>query len=269
MNITLDTEQCNRIADALANLQQSQSFDDPSLQSGHNQIQNQIQLIENFFRRLATMVETNENKLISNQSIYLGSSTGFKVDANSSGSIPSLLKGRSASAIGNIAYTGMLVGSSQSIGPFFGSAGISAIEGNLSGKASFRLMKGKKLYPELKLQAQGDAHVAAANVMGGVNLGLVNSSIRAAGEVGAIYGHATAVLAPDQQVLSAQVGAAAVRGECVLAVELADIKVTIGISGSLGSVEAGVHYSNEPGSWEIGANGALFAGGGLRIRVDY
>ena len=33
MNIILDTEQCNRIADALANLQQSQSFSDPNLQA--------------------------------------------------------------------------------------------------------------------------------------------------------------------------------------------------------------------------------------------
>lgn len=269
MNIILDTEQCNRIADALANLQQSQSFSDPNLQARDHQIQNQIHLIENFFRRLSTMVENNENRLIFNQDIYVGSHTGLTVNTNSSGSIPSLLKGKALGAKANLDYTGMLVGSAKSIGPFFGQAGISAIEGNISGKASFRVLKDKKLYPELNLQAQGNAHIAAASVMGGVNLGMVQTSIRTAAEVGAVYGHATAVLAPEKQVLSAQVGAAAVRGECVLAIELANIKVTIGISGSLGSVEAGVHYSNEPGSWEIGTNAALFAGGGLRIRVDY
>lgn len=269
MNIILDTEQCNRIADALANLQQSQSFADSDLQARHQQIQNQICLIENFFRRLSTMVESNEDKLLLNHQIYVGSNTGLTMDANSSGSIPSLLKGRAASANATLAYTGMLIGGTKSIGPFFGKAGISAIEGNVSGKARFRITKDKKLYPELSLQAQGDAHLAAASVMGGVNLGVVNSSIQTTAEVGAVYGHATAVLTPEKQELSAQVGAAAVRGECVLAIELADIKVSIGVSGSLGSVEAGIHYSNEPGSWEIGANGALFAGGGLRIRVDY
>lgn len=269
MNIILDTEQCNRIADALANLQQSQYFADSSLQVRDQQIQNQIHLIENFFRRLSTMVENNEEQIVANQQIYVGSKTGWTMDANASGSIPSLLKGRTANANLNLAYTGMLVGATKSVGPFFGRAGISAIEGNVLGKANFRVVKNKKLYPEMKVQLQGDAHLAAASAMGGVNLGMVQSSIQTTAEVGAVYGNATAVLSPDQQVLSAQVGAAAVRGECVLAIQLADIKVTIGVSGSLGSVEAGVHYSNEPGSWEIGANGALFAGGGLRIRVDY
>lgn len=269
MNMILDTEQCNRIANALANLKQSQAFEDPGLQAGHARIQSQISLIENFFRRLATMVENNETGLIESNQIYTGTHTGLVINSRTTGSVGALAKGRTFGAIGELAYTGILAQSAKSIGPFFGEAAISGIEGDISGEASFRLTKGKQLYPELKVQVQGDAHLAAAKVAGGVDAGLVAASIGAAGEVGAVYGDATAIFSPDQQVLSAQVGAAAVRGECTLAIEVANIRVTIAVTGSLGSVEAGFHYANEPGSWEIGANGALFAGTGLRIRVDY
>lgn len=70
-------------------------------------------------------------------------------------------------------------------------------------------------------------------------------------------------------MINAQLGAAAARGECKLVIDLAGRTVTLGAAGSVGSVEAGFAYTNTPGTWKVSVNGALLAGAGFSIRIDY
>ncbi len=265
----LDTQQCIQIAEAIGALKQSQAFDEPSLQARHEQIQSKLSSMESFFRRLAQMVEENENALCSGGEITVADQPGAYATGRISGLNGSLLAGKIASASG---VAGIAVGACSSewnAGPAHASFSASALEGSVSGQAYLQLMKGKKFSPNVRLEAQGNAHLAAAQIEAGIGLDQVSGSLRAAGEVGAVYGQARAVLSPDEQTISAQAGAAALRGECTLAFELADIRVNVGLSGSVGSVEAGFEYSSKPGTWQVGLNGALFAGGGLRLQVDY
>lgn len=265
----LDTAQCIQIADAIGALKQSQAFDEPSLQSRHEQIQAKLSAMESFFRKLAQMVEANENQLCSTRQIAVADQAGGYAAGQIQGLNGSLLAGRVASASGTM---GIAVGAaSYAWSSDYANAQVkvSALEGSVSGKAYLQLLKGKQLDPSLRLEAAGNAHLAAAEVNAGVDLDNAAASIRAAGEVGAVYGSAQAVLSKDEQTLSAQVGAAALRGECTMAFELANIRVSVGVSGSVGSMEAGFEYSNKPGTWQVGVNGALFAGGGLRLQVEY
>ncbi len=265
----LDTETCKQIASAISGLKGSVSYGYPSLQARHAQIQAKLDALESFFRKLAELGENNENKLSSTQKIHVANQPGLVYNGTYTGSVSKLASGRTASAIGAASYA---VGATSAAykNDYVSSYGaVSALEANAQGKAYLRLVKNKKFDPKLDVEASASAHLAGVEGNAKIGNDWINAEIGAAAEVGAVYGEAQATFSKDEQVISAQVGAAAARGECSLAFELADAKVTVGVSGSVGSVEAGFRYANEPGHWEISTNGALFAGGGVRIQVEY
>ncbi len=265
----LDTDDCRRIAQCLRSLKVSGYFDNPLLQSRHAGILRRLDALESFFNRLADLVENNEITQSSVNRIQIHDSPGFTVQGGTSGSVSRLINGRTVSAWGDLGYTLAAGGTAWSSS--WGSASIqaSAVEATISADASFRAMRGKTFNPRLEVQAIGSAHLAAAQTSASADLGFVGVEGVARAEIGAVYGEAHALFSMDEQVISAQIGAAAARGECVFAFEIADFRVSIGMSGSVGSFEAGFEYANEPGTWQIEAKGALFAGAGLRIRIDY
>ncbi len=228
-----------------------------------------LDALESFFSRLADLVENNETNLAGVNRIQIGDSPGFHADGGTSGSLSRLLSGKTASAWGSLGYTLGAAGSTWS--NEWGSVSLNGavLEGNVEADASFRAMRKGSFDPRLEIQASGSAHLAAAEASASAYWGPVGIEGSARGEIGAVYGEAHAVFSVDEQVISAQIGAAAARGECVFAFEIADFQVTIGLAGSIGGIEAGFEYANEPGTWQVEAKGALFAGAGLRIRVDY
>ena len=267
----LDTSQCEQIADAIAALKSSQSFPDASLQSRHESIQSKLSALEAFFRRLALLVEENEEALAKISPIEISDVSGASYSGSTSGSVASLLTGKSVSGSLNANYA---LGATHSTwasesGNALATTTIGAIEGSVQGKASLQVLKDKKLAPQLELEASAKGHLMAGSLNASLKEGVLAASIAACGEVGAVYGNAKAAFSLDEQVFKAQVGAAVARGECSLAFELLGIKLTIGVSGSFGGVEAGFEYSNKVNQWTMGFNGALFAGGGLRIQLDY
>lgn len=265
----LDTETCKQLASAIAGLKGAVSFSYPSLQSRHEQIQAKLDSLQSFFLRLAELGENNENQLSSSQHIHIANLPGVVYNGTYKGTVSGLASGRAAQAIGEASYA---VGATSAAykNDYVSTYGaVSALEANAQGKAYLRLIKNKQFDPKLDVEASASAHLLGAEGKAKIGNDFVNAEIGAAAEVGALYGEAQATFSKDEQVLSAQVGAAAARGECSLAFELADAKVTVGVSGSVGSVEAGFRYANEPGHWEVSTNGALFAGGGVRIQVEY
>ncbi len=267
----LDTTQCEHIADAIAALKSQQTFSEASLQSRHESIQSKLTALESFFRRLALLVETNEESLSKISPIEISDVSGASYSATASGSVASLLTGKSISGTLKANYA---LGATHSTwtsesGNALATTTIGAIEGSVQGKASLQILKDKKFNPKLEIEASGKGHLMAGTMNASVKEGSLKASAMATGEVGAIYGSAKAAFSVDEQVLKAQVGAAVARGECSLAIELLGVKLTIGLSGSFGGVEAGFEYSNKVNQWTMGFNGALFAGGGLRIQIDY
>lgn len=265
----LETRDFSQLADAIAALKKSQSFKNPALQNRHGQIQRKLSSLERFFRTLASMSEENENTLLSRQKIQVPASSGGYAYGSGSGSLAGIAAGGSCRLTGAAGYA--LGAASAAWSGQYAEASLQgcALSASVSGSAYLRLMQGKKFSPSLRLEAQGSAALASGAVSGRVGNDLAGLSLEAVGEAGSVYGEARAVFSVDEQVISAQIGAAAARGECVLAFDLADIRVSVGISGSVGSVEAGFEYANQPGNWQVSLNGALFAGGGLRIEVDY
>lgn len=268
----LETQDCKRIAQAFAELKQSQIFSNPALNARHEQIQQKLTDLETFFNHLSEMVETNETALLGRSVRMPFTGSGFAqnyADGSIRGDLSSLARGRTVTLAGGAGYALAASGSSWQSGPFYAGCRLSALEAEVQGNASIRLMKNRRFNPDIQLEAAAGARLAAGSIQAGVQSENFGLEAAASGEVGAVYGQAKASFSVDEQVLSAQVGAAAARGECSLSFQLADLKVTIGVSGSLGSVEAGFDYSSTPGSWQMGVNGALFAGGGIRIQVDY
>lgn len=265
----LDTSQCEQIANAIAALKGSQSFPDASLQQRHEQIQAKLSSLESFFRKLAQLVEENENSLANVPPIEISTTSGLSYSGSTTGSWAALATGKSIGATLSANYS---LGSSQSAWVSENAqatTNVGALEGSVQGKASIQILKDKKFNPELDLEVNAKGHLVAGQLEAGVKQGIFGASASAQGEIGAVYGTAKATFSVNEQVLKAQVGAAAARGQCSLAFELAGLKVTIGLSGSFGGVEAGFEYSNRVGQWQMGVNGALFAGGGLKIQVDY
>lgn len=267
----LDTQDCRRIAEAIGGLKGSKSFSNASLNWRHAQIQDSLGDLQAFFLRLAELVETNEDTLSSPSfpAPVLAGASGFYASGSLRGNLGSLVKGRTLTLSGAAGYVvGRAEGAWHS-GPFYAGIEVSGPQANVQGSASLRLMKNRTFQPELKASVYAGASLASGAVKAGIGNDDLGVRVSATGEVGSVYGQARAAFSVDEQVISAQVGAAAARGECSLAFDLADLKITIGLSGSAGSVEAGFEYASEPGSWQVGVNGALFAGAGLKIRVEY
>lgn len=131
------------------------------------------------------------------------------------------------------------------------------------------LFKDGKIDPTLHLE--GSASVAALQAGAYMNIG--NSYVSAKGEanvkVGCAQAEAKAVLNKEEVTLKANVGAAAVRGEVKGTLSIFGVKITATASGEVGSVGASAEFSSKKGEFEIGTSASLFAGLGLKIRVNY
>ena len=266
--MTLETQDFRQIASALSSLRSSLWFTNPVLASRHTQIQNQLMALAGFFNRIALLVEQSESSLASRQKSYVAQSPGFNASYSASGSLNGLMRGRSASITGDFDYAAIAGSNTWSSGGASSSfsADMLAVSGNAG--AAFRLKKNDRYDPSLSLTASASGHVAGAEATAGYSAGAFEAQVRAAGEAGVAYAEAEAVISSDEVTLSAQAGAALARGECELAIELAGVRVTFGLSGSLGSVEAGFGYSAKANEWETSVNFGLLAGAGLSVRVE-
>ncbi len=267
--MNLDTNQCNQIADAIAALKGHQFFSESTLQARHESIQAKLSALESFFRRLAQLVEDNEKSLAKLSPIEISDTSGFSHSTSTTGSVASILTGKSVSGSLSANYALGATHSAWTTDTIVATTDVGALEGSIQGKASLQVLKDKKINPQLELEVSGKGHLVAGKLNASLKEGPFQANVAALGEVGAVYGSAKAAFSLDEQVLKAQVGAAVARGECSLAIELMGIKLTIGFSGSFGGIEAGFEYANKANQWTMGFNGALFAGGGLRIQLDY
>lgn len=264
----LDTQECRRLAAVLGQLRKTMVLPTPALQSRHGQIQKQLAALEEFFIRLAAMAEQTESS-IQTRIDPINPGSGMRLEGDANISLSRLAAGKSIQAQGLVGYTQWGKSQNWTAGPAQAGVALAVLEGSLRGSASFGVISGKTLSPRLDLEAQAYARIAGASGQIRVGNDIMAISARAIGEAGAVYGQASCVLAVDEQVLAARVGAAALRGECSAAFELAGVMVTVTTSGSIGGIEAGVGYENRAGKWSVDANGALFVGGGVRIEVDY
>lgn len=267
--MTLDTQDYRAIAASLRALKQSLAFSSPVLNSRHLQIQNQLESLASFFERIAGLVENNEQSLYDRRAVYVANAPGWNASFTTRGTGAGLLRGRTVCALMEASYAWKAGGAAWSQNHLYSSANYDWMALGASSTASFRLLKNNRINPRLELSAQGHAHAFGAEGIAGVDFGLLDASVRAAGELGTVYGEGTCIFSIDEQVINAQLGAAAARGECELVIDLAERTVTLGAAGSVGSVEAGFAYTNTPGTWEVSVNGALLAGAGFSIRIDY
>lgn len=266
--MTLDTRDCNTLADLLAGLRHNLVFTSPSLQSRHTQIQNQLQSMEAFFRNLGTMAE-NTDRSLQRRITPVSSLPGVHFTGRTSGSLTGLSRGRALKAYGSANCTLGACSWSGSTSMASGSLSLAFFELSVSGSASFYAFSKGRFSPRLVLGANASARLASGSIGGRLGNETVALSASAAGEAGALYAGGSLVLSLDEQVLQAQAGAAAVRGECSFAIETLWGTITVTASGSIGSIEAGFGWHSREGQWVIEANGALLAGAGLRVQVDY
>lgn len=264
----LDTRDYRQIASQLRALCGSAMFSNPMLNSRHAQIQSQLRSLASFFDKLADMAENTENQIMHTRPVIVTNTPGWNISFSTSGSAAGLLAGRTGRVYGSASWTcaaGQSVWSSHGA---YASISTDALSLSASASASLRLMQNKTFNPRLDIAVQAGAHAGAAEFVAGYDAGLLDASIRAAGEVGSAYGEARCVLSASEQVFVVQAGAALARGECEIAIDLAGLRVTLGLSGSIGSAEFGASYSSKPGVWEVSANAGFLAGAGVMIRVE-
>lgn len=267
--MTLDTQDFRALAVSIRALKQSASFTSPILNSRHAQIMNSLDQLAAFFERTADLIENNEASLYDRRVVYVANTPGWNTSFVTHGTGAGLLRGRTVNAVMGANYAYQAGGWTWSQDHLYAYANYDWLSIGISGNVGFRLMKNNQINPRLSLQTQGQAHLFGAETAAGVDLGLFDASVRAAGEVGSVRGEAKCIFSVDEQVISAQAGAALARGECEMAFDLAGLTITMGLSGSVGSVEAGFEYANTPGVWGVSVNGALLAGAGLSVRVEY
>lgn len=264
----LETQDLRTLAARVSALAGSVRLNSPILISRHRQIQNQLISLAAFFNRIADLVEGNENSIQNAQRIHISPQAGWNFYASGSGSVPGLLQGDSISGKLGADWTAGAGSAAWNASGAYASISGDFVQLGGSCSASFQIVSENNFDPRLTLNVGTAGHAAGAEVSAGYAFMDFEASVRAAGEVGAVYAEAEAVFAVDEQTISFQAGAAVARGECELAIDLAGLKITLTLSGSLGSAEAGATYSVSGDSWETSVNLGLGVGAGVGVRIE-
>ena len=266
----LDTDQAAEFGSRIAALNAVGSDVHPSLSQRVQSIRKGIADLQAFFARLQAMGEQTEQSLMNDlpMSESVGSS-GTSAGWSASGNLASLAAGGSAAVKGHMScalgsasalYEGESVSASASVG---------ALQGKVTGMASVSLMENGTFSPEVNAAASVQGALLATAASASVTTPFVSGKASAAGEVGAVYAGASAVINPNEIRMEAAVGAAALRGECSFAFSVLGATVTLTASGSVGSAEAGMSFAYTSREWEIGSKLGFIAGLGFKLKVEY
>lgn len=142
---------------------------------------------------------------------------------------------------------------------------------NTSGevKTNFKGFKDKKFDPSLEVVAGVDASL----VEGSADLKVGNKYLYGlAGVKGdLISGDAKGEVAleKDHFALKGELGAAVASGEIEVGIYILGVEFTLSAQASLGSIGVSGEFEKGASEVTIGYNGALFAGGGFKLHIDY
>ncbi|MCF0260939.1 MAG: hypothetical protein HUJ54_13850 [Erysipelotrichaceae bacterium] len=265
----LNTSQAAEFSSRIGALNAIGSDVDSSLQGRVNSIREGIAALQAFFMRLQAMGEQTEQSLMNDLPFAAEVSSGFSAGWSASGNLAALAAGASAAVKGHMSYA---LGSASAVyeGEYL-SASVSAavLQGKASGTASVRLMDEGRFSPEVNAAAGVQGSLLASAASASVSTPYASAKASAAGEVGAVYAGASAVINPNEIRMEAAVGAAALRGECSFAFSLFGATVTVTGSGSVGSAEAGLSFAYSNREWEIGSKLGFIAGLGFKLKVEY
>lgn len=267
--MTLDTQAYRQTASRISAWQQTFAVPDLQFQKIQDEIQNLLTRLADFFRKIAQAAEETENDLMKDAPYSYVSAPGWKVEVKplkvsgnpaKNGTLQSSFK---ASGAVGVVEVQKKTGRGQL------SAGLSCGAAEMEAEGQIRLFKGKTFNPMIVLSASASAAAVSAKAGGSIGNSVLSARGSLEGEAGAVYAKAKAVLSKDEQTLSFNAGAAAVRGRCELAFKLGPIKLTVGLSGSVGSVGGGMEVSHKNRQALFSANLDFIAGIGLDFKIDY
>lgn len=267
--MTLDTQACNSAAALIQSWQQTIALPDPEFTQIHEQVQNLLARLAAFFKKLAALTEQTEDSLMKKAPYAYTSQTGWQGSAKVSGTLPGIAAGGKLKASAQASYALAGCGIAAEGKNASAKAGVSCGAILAESEAAFRLIKKKKLNPELELSASAGFAAISAMAEAEYSSRWIGASASVQGEAGALYAEAKAVFTQEEQTLGFNVGAAAVRGKCEFAIDLKLVKITLGLSGSALSAEAGMEYSHKQRQALFSAKLAFLAGIGIDLKIDY
>lgn len=265
----LDASAAESLSVSFSSLQRAHFFSRADLQCRHNELQASLQRLAEFFSNLAWRAYNSENALRSSKSQQALAASRWTSSGYVSGSLGTLLNGKKLKAEGVLKYQAGEANAVKETKHLFASASASLLPVCVKGSTS-AVLKNKEgeFEPKVNLSAQAGAAVAHGQVNAGMHFGAQNASLQGSGQFMVAYGKAEAVFEPEEIALEAEAGAAAVRGECAVVAELFGKRITVSLSGSVGSAEAGFSFKHSTKEWSMGCKLGFIVGAGLNVKVE-
>lgn len=265
----LETSTCQEIARYLLSLKGSVYLETPELQSRHLSIQNALDALAGFFTSLAVMAENTEAGLLNSMPFSGGGFTGVSLSADAGHLIPDSLQGKVGKASVRAHYAYASASFSWEDENVSARATVNAVEGTAKASVSLKLFSNGQFDPSLK--AAGELSASALNITAEGRTGseMFGASGTLQGEAGALYLKASADISKDGIDMEGKVGAAALRGSCVLALDILGLKLSITFSGTVGGIEASASYRHTTNTWEAGIGAAVGIGGSMKLGLSW
>lgn len=267
----LESQTCRELSAFFRSLKGAEWLETAALASRHNSIQYGLDALAGFFDTLGRLADGNEDVLISSMPYSGGGPSGLQTSWSAKG--PGLLPAAVQGKIGTGTYKAHYAAGSASCAwqdeNVSASAKVNALEGEVKIDASLRLWNKSGLDPQLSLSASAFATLVNASLEGKAGNDQISLSARAQGECGSVFGKAKAVLNADGVDIDASAGAAALRGSCVVAVDLMGLKLSLTLSGTVLGCDASAVYRHTAHSWEAGVGASLGIGGSMKLGLDW
>lgn len=265
----LDASAAESLALFFSSLQRTHCFSRADLQCRHNELQASLQRLSAFFSELAWKAYGSERSLTDPQSQQALAASKWTGSGYVSGSLDGLLKGKKLQAHGTLNYQAGGTCAVKETRHLYGFASAALLPVGLQGEATAVLKDSKGTWnPSVRLGGSAGAAVFHGQVNAGFQFGNQNAGLQGSGQLLTAYGRAEGIFQPDEILVDLAAGAAAVRGECSVVAELFGYRITAGLSGSVGSAEAGLGFQFSTREWSFGCKLGFIVGAGFKIRVE-
>lgn len=267
--MTLDSETCRQFASLIKSLKGSVWLETPALKSRHTQILAGLDAMAGMFESMATLAVQTESTLLNSMPWTGTAAAGFTCSGSVTGSAAKLLSSGTIKATGKASYVLGESTASWSSDLASAAATIRALEVSANGTASLKAVSGKSISPTLTLNGTLSAAIANTAVTASISRSSITASATGKAETGTVYVKAKAVVNNTGIDADFSVGLAAVRGECVLAVDISGLKLSLTLTGIVGGMEISASYKQTTSSWETGIGAAIGIGGSMKFGIDW